>query len=103
MLLLSFFLTLIGAVLPLMRFEFLGIAGLAINLVDTQLGETKHSLVSIATAIVDGSDDDPATRLGIIFLQTCYLLFALVIAYMVGMPRLGGRLFQRLFGVAPQR
>ena len=25
------------------------------------------------------------------------ILFALVIAYMVGMPRIGGRLFQRLF------
>lgn len=31
------------------------------------------------------------------------ILFGLVIAYMVGMPRLGGRLFQRLFGVAPPK
>lgn len=31
------------------------------------------------------------------------LLFLLVIAYMVGMPRIGGRLWQRLFGVVPAR
>ena len=31
------------------------------------------------------------------------VLFLLVIGYMVGMPYIGGRLFQRLFGVAPEK
>jgi hypothetical protein len=72
-------LLLIGSVLDLITFNFTGIAGIAISIIDADLATVTYSLVSIATAMVEGSDPAPLTRLGILFLQIVYLLFAIIV------------------------
>ncbi|CAK9105455.1 Uncharacterized protein SCF082_LOCUS49152 [Durusdinium trenchii] len=82
-LVMSFLLIGIGSFLPLLTFEFLGIAGIAINLISSDLSSVTYSLFSIASAIVDGADEDPVNRLGILFLQVIYLMFAMIVPLML--------------------
>lgn len=53
-------------------------------------------LIGYAIAMIfGGTTEDGFSLSGL----PAVILFALWIAYMVGMPRLGGRVFQRIFGV----
>jgi len=75
----SFFLILIGSVVDLITFEFRGIAGFAINLINSELASVTYSLASVANAIVEGANPDPLNRTGILFLQIIYLMFGLIV------------------------
>lgn len=72
-------LILIGCVLPVITFTFYGLAGLAISLIDSNLGQVTHSVVSIGTSIMSGVANKPAAILGIIFLQIIFVLWSLII------------------------
>jgi hypothetical protein len=72
----SFFLVLIGSVLPLMVFEFKGLAGLAIAFIDNKQSRQEYSLITIGTSIIDGAPDDTGGRMGVVLIQILYLLFA---------------------------
>lgn len=70
---------LVGSFVPLINFQFMGIAGIAINLVDPTLATATYSSVEIAAGIVRGASPDFGTRLGILFLQAIFLAFALIV------------------------
>lgn len=69
----------VGSFVPLMNFQFMGIAGIAINLIDSSLVTSSYSSVEIAAGIVRGASPDFGTRLGILFLQAIFLAFALIV------------------------
>jgi len=76
---LIFLLLIIGAVLPILRFTFRGVAGLAIAFIDEDLAVVVHSVVSIGTSLISGARNTTASILGIIFIQILYILFALIV------------------------
>jgi len=67
----------LGAFTNAFSFTFTGIAGKLIRIVEPEQVVREHSLVSIALSLSDEKVGG-ARRVGIIFLQTTYLLFALV-------------------------
>jgi hypothetical protein len=75
----SFLVLIIGAVLPIIKFNFRGIAGLAISIIDQDLASVTHSVVSIGTSIIKGARNTTESVLGILFIQILYILFALVL------------------------
>jgi len=74
-----FFLLIIGSVVPVIKFQFRGVAGLAISFLDQGLATVTYSVVSIGTSLIQGARNEAGSVLGILFLQILYILFALVI------------------------
>lgn len=79
MLFMSFVLIAGGGLLPLVTFDFKGVAGTLISLIDTDLSSVTYSLTGVAGAITSGTASDAKTRLGILFLQIVYLNFAYIV------------------------
>jgi len=83
MLFLVFIVILIGSGLPLIKFYFKGLAGIAIAFIDESLASTTSSLVSICTSIINGvKKDDYLAVAGVVFLQIVFIMFALIVPLM---------------------
>jgi len=75
----TFALVLAGALADSFQFTFTGTAARAIKVVQPASSVRTYSLVSIAQAVDPGNDlIEPPSRAGILFVQTVYLLFALI-------------------------
>jgi len=75
----SAILILVGTFLPILTFEFKGIAGIAIGIIDPGLGSVTHSAFSIGGAVSKGiPPEDVGTIIGVTFMQIIYYVFTLV-------------------------
>jgi hypothetical protein len=72
----SSLLIVIGSALPLILFEFQGLAGTAISLIDQDLASVEYSPFTLAIAITNGLATDFTTQIGVLFLQIVFLAFA---------------------------
>jgi len=68
----------IGSVIPVMKFIFKGVAGIAFGFLDPSLTESLHSTASIGNSIIQGARNTIDSQLGIVFLQIVYFSFALI-------------------------
>jgi len=75
----SFFMIIIGAVVPSIVFQFEGLGGLALELIDSGLAQQTYSVASIGVSLINGSDGSAGSTIGIIFLQILFMLFSLIL------------------------
>jgi hypothetical protein len=79
-----FVLIIIGCCLPIIRFNFKGVAGIAFGLISENLQSREESIVSIGVSIINGAPkNNVGAQLGIVFMQIIYMLFALIVPLMV--------------------
>jgi len=72
-------LIIIGSVLPVISFTFQGLVGILLGFVDPGLTNLTVSMTQICTMLMDGASNTPADILGVLFLQICFIAFALIL------------------------
>jgi hypothetical protein len=73
----------IGAFLPIMSFEFKGVAGLAIAFISADLQRVTHSTMSICTSLLDIGVQDATTVMAVVFLQICFIMFTFILPLLI--------------------
>jgi len=67
----------VGASVLLLKFDFRGLAGFAISIIDSDLASSEYTLFTIATSISEGiPEEDIFAQIGVVFLQIIFMGFS---------------------------